>query len=77
MVPMRELMRRAGDNKGELFRMHEEVRQRLFVCGAGVDVWQGFELRPLVLEDFFQTDGTSALPPREVTLEEVLEKLAS
>ena len=77
MVPMRELMRRAGDNKAELFRMREEVRHQLSLCRAGANVLQGFELRPLALEDFFQADGTSALPPREATLEEVLEKLAS
>lgn len=61
MIPMRELMRRAGGNKVELTRIHEE----------------GVELRPLVLGDFFQADGTSALPPPDLSIEAVLEKLAS
>ena len=38
---------------------------------------QGFQLRPLVFSDFFQADGTSALPPKEITLEAVLDKLVS
>ena len=61
MIPMRELMRRAGGNNAELARIHQE----------------GVELRPLVLSDFFQVDGTSALPPPDNSLEAVLEKLTS
>ncbi|KAI0793057.1 P-loop containing nucleoside triphosphate hydrolase protein [Irpex lacteus] len=48
MLPMRELLREVGDDEQELARLHRE----------------GFNLRSLVLEDFFQTDGTSPLPPR-------------
>ncbi|KAI0345569.1 AAA-domain-containing protein [Trametopsis cervina] len=48
MLPMRELLREVGDDEQELARLHKE----------------GLTLRPLVLEDFFQTDGTSPLPSR-------------
>ncbi|KIP02717.1 hypothetical protein PHLGIDRAFT_95701 [Phlebiopsis gigantea 11061_1 CR5-6] len=61
MVPMREVMRSAGSDQTELARIHKE----------------GFQLRPLVFSDFFQADGTSALPPKEMTLEAVLDKLVS
>jgi len=47
MRPMREFIREAGDDHDMLARCQEE----------------GFKLRPLTLEDFFQSDGTSALPP--------------
>ncbi|EKM49807.1 uncharacterized protein PHACADRAFT_167153 [Phanerochaete carnosa HHB-10118-sp] len=59
MIPMRELMRRAGNSTVELARIHEE----------------GIDLRPLTLDDFFQTDGTSALPPPENSIEAIMEKL--
>ncbi|GJE92609.1 ATP-binding protein [Phanerochaete sordida] len=61
MIPMRELMRSAGADSAELARIQAE----------------GVELRPLKLEDFFQADGTSALPPPENTIEVIMEKLAA
>lgn len=60
MVPMRELMRQAGSDKAELARIQEE----------------GVQLRPLRLDDFFQADGTSALPPQQSPIDEFMEKLA-
>lgn len=49
-----------GTDEANLARIHNE----------------GFELRPLVLEDFFQMDGTSELPPKERDeLESMLEKI--
>jgi len=48
MLPMREMLRNVGDDEQELARLHSE----------------GFNLRPLIFEDFFQVDGTSPLPPR-------------
>ena len=46
-------------------------------CFHPADVPQGVDLRPLVLDDFFEADGTSVLPPREdlATVEEALEKI--
>lgn len=79
MVPMREVMRRAGDSKADLARIQEEVCEKKILVYLTIFTYflgQGFQLRPLVLEDFFQTDGTSALPTQqEITLEAVLEKL--
>ncbi|CAL1713684.1 unnamed protein product [Somion occarium] len=46
MIPMREFMREAGEHPDILARAQDK----------------GFELRPLTLDDFFQTDGTSTLP---------------
>lgn len=65
MLPMRELLREVGDDREQLSRLQREVS---FVFNTKVPLPhiadQGFELRPLVLEDFFFTDGTSPLPPR-------------
>lgn len=49
MVPVREYMRIAADNK------------ELFLKGQT----EGFNLRPLTLHDFMMPDGTSPLPPVE------------
>ncbi|KAG5645459.1 hypothetical protein DXG03_006004 [Asterophora parasitica] len=49
MVPVREYMRSAANN------------QELLEKGQ----IEGFDLRPLTLEDFFAHDGTSQLPPAE------------
>ncbi|OCH87341.1 AAA-domain-containing protein [Obba rivulosa] len=46
MRPMREFMREAGGDHDLMARCQEE----------------GFELRPLTLDDFFQLDGPTALP---------------
>ncbi|KAG6889634.1 hypothetical protein C0992_004525 [Termitomyces sp. T32_za158] len=54
MVPVREYLRNATNQP--------EVLQR------GQD--EGFNLRPLVHEDFFATDGTSPLPPPESDYDE-------
>lgn len=79
MVPMREVMRSAGSDQTELARIHKEVcvsfHADISVCPLTLP--QGFQLRPLVFSDFFQADGTSALPPKEMTLEAVLDKLVS
>ncbi|KAH8082431.1 ATPase [Cristinia sonorae] len=51
MVPMRELMKQAGSDPNALANAQEG----------------GFELRPLTLSDFFQTDASSSLlPPPDV-----------
>ncbi|KAI0917620.1 hypothetical protein AcW1_007216 [Taiwanofungus camphoratus] len=50
MRPMREFIREAEDVREKLDRCQEE----------------GFKLRPLTFEDFFQADGTSALPPTNI-----------
>ncbi|THH27603.1 hypothetical protein EUX98_g6589 [Antrodiella citrinella] len=47
MIPMREFMRNAGSNLDVLARAQED----------------GFELRPLALGDFFQSDAASSLLP--------------
>ncbi|KAH9948246.1 AAA-domain-containing protein [Amylocystis lapponica] len=47
MRPMREFIREAADDRDMLDRCQEE----------------GFMLRPLTFEDFFHSDGGSALPP--------------
>ncbi|KAI0076709.1 ATPase [Panus rudis PR-1116 ss-1] len=49
MVPMREFMRQAGDRPDLLEKAQD----------------QNFELRPLSINDFFQSDGSSPLPPPE------------
>ncbi|KAG6902405.1 hypothetical protein C0995_000331 [Termitomyces sp. Mi166 len=54
MVPVREYLRNAA-NHPELFEKGQV---------------EGFNLRPLVLEDFFAADGTSALPPPESEYDE-------
>ncbi|PSR79566.1 hypothetical protein PHLCEN_2v6977 [Hermanssonia centrifuga] len=57
MIPMREVMRLGGGSQEHLARISQD----------------GFELRPLTLNDFFQIDGTSDLPPPD--LETVIERL--
>ncbi|KZT11810.1 AAA-domain-containing protein [Laetiporus sulphureus 93-53] len=47
MLPMREFIREAGGDHDMLSRSQEE----------------DFKLRPLTLDDFFQSDGTNGLPP--------------
>ncbi|KAI0783450.1 ATPase [Abortiporus biennis] len=49
MIPMREFMREAGEHP-EVMAKAEET---------------GFNLRALTMNDFFQADGTSALPPAD------------
>ncbi|KAI0694765.1 ATPase [Earliella scabrosa] len=46
MLPMREFMREAGNDPEKLAQSQVE----------------GFKLRPLTIDDFFQLDGTSSLP---------------
>ncbi|KAF9450539.1 ATPase [Macrolepiota fuliginosa MF-IS2] len=55
MVPVREFMRGAEGNEELLAKGQLE----------------GFNLRPLALEDFFAHDGTSPLPPPVVNIEEL------
>jgi len=55
MVPVREFMRSAEGNEELLAKGQLE----------------GFKLRPLALEDFFAQDGTSALPPPVMNMEEL------
>ncbi|KAG6834734.1 hypothetical protein H0H93_007766, partial [Arthromyces matolae] len=54
MVPVREYLRKATANP-ELFEKGQD---------------EGFDLRPLQLEDFFAPDGTSQLPPPESDYDE-------
>ena len=70
MVPMREFMRSAGTHP-ELLAQAEDSVRLIFISPSelvnpsNVMLPQGFELRPLTIDDFFQSDGTSALPPSE------------
>lgn len=69
MRPMREFIREAEDVREKLDRCQEEVSYCFhFFCSFThkFSCSKGFKLRPLTFEDFFQADGTSALPPTNI-----------
>ena len=67
MIPMREFMRAAGQQPHLLEKAQNSVQNlssTMFLRQLAhfLFLLQDFELRPLSLDDFFQSDGTSALP---------------
>jgi SpoVK/Ycf46/Vps4 family AAA+-type ATPase len=60
MLPVRELVRKANGNMALLARGQEEVRLRLHFLRPiySVMIAQGFNLRPLTIEDFLDPDGS-------------------
>ena len=67
MIPMREFMRAAGQQPHLLEKAQNSVQNlssTMFLPQLTnfPFLLQDFELRPLSLDDFFQSDGTSALP---------------
>ena len=67
MIPMREFMRAAGQQPHLLEKAQNSVQNlsSTMFCRQLANLpslLQDFELRPLSLDDFFQSDGTSALP---------------
>jgi len=63
MLPVREFVRKANGDVALLARGQEEVCFFLrFSCTSTLTrcATQGFNLRPLTIEDFFDPDGTSS-----------------
>ncbi len=68
MLPVRELVRKANGDFASLAQGQEEVRLRFpwlvnpVTCCAA----QGFDLRPLTIEDFFDPDSASTVVDSEL-----------
>ena len=75
MVPVREFMRSSTDNpkaleKGQLEVCTSEPLTAFLVLTSHS---QGFDLRPLSVDDFFAHDGSSPLPPRATDVKSQLD----
>ena len=78
MLPVREFVRKANGDVSLLAQGQEEVRLHLPPISARSVtrcITQGFNLRPLTIEDFFDPDGASTTVDSELDHVESVEPL--
>ena len=79
MLPVREFVRKANGDVSLLARGQEDVRLHLptsiSVRSVTRCITQGFNLRPLTIDDFFDPDGTSTTVDSELDHVESVEPL--